>query len=328
MDISSLIRRLNPNNPIRVAARSLRRAIEPAPVSPEPPQSAPEINWAHEVGMRDTQLRAARYFIKKHGWQLRALQREHFGPPTKSPAPPKEIPPELLSRYKMEGKAAIEYSYVDMTYPDNWPLIYTDEEIDSYISIISENLKRPEAERLDHWYVYGTLDQWMCDAIAKYPIEGKSVVNMGSMTPWYESMFILFGSRPVTIDYNRIMLRTNRMQFMTIAEWERDRPVFDVGFSISSFEHDGLGMYGDPLDPEGDFKAMQKMKERIKPGGLLFLAVPTGADKVIFNNARVYGRHRLPLLMSGWDWVDSFGFHDSDLDGNGSAQPLYILRNI
>jgi hypothetical protein len=57
---------------------------------------------------------------------------------------------------------------------------------------------------------------------------------MGSMTPWYESMFIHFGAKPVTIDYNRIILCTERMAVMTIDQWERERPVFDVGFSISS----------------------------------------------------------------------------------------------
>jgi hypothetical protein len=40
------------------------------------------------------------------------------------------------------------------------------------------------------------------------------------------------------------------------------------------------------------------MSKRIKPGGLLF-AVPTGRDKVLFNNARIYGRLRLLLLMAG-----------------------------
>jgi hypothetical protein len=281
----------------------------------------------HQIGVRDTNIRFWRYSYTRFYWQARALQLELFGPPDSCPVPPKEIPPALLSRFNMDGKVEIEYNYLNATYPGNHPLIYTDQEIDSYIGVISANLKKPEAERLDGWFIYGTLDQWVCDAIAKYPIQGKSVVNMGSLTPWYESMFIFFGSKPVTIDYNRILLRTNRMVFMTIAEWERDRPRFDVGFSISSFEHDGLGMYGDPLDPDGDLKAMQKMTERIVPGGLLFLAVPTGRDKILFNNARIYGRHRLPLLMEGWDWIDSYGFHDSDLDGNGSAQPLYILRN-
>jgi hypothetical protein len=42
-----------------------------------------------------------------------------------------------------------------------------------------------------------------------------------------------------------------------------------------------------------------KMSNGIKSGGLPFLAVPTGRDKVLFNNARIYGRHRLPLLMAG-----------------------------
>jgi hypothetical protein len=275
----------------------------------------------------NAQMRGFRYFMTRFLWQLRALQVEHFGPPNPCPVPPKEIPPELLPSFSMNGRAEIEYNYLNLTYPDNHPLIYTDQEIDHYIGVISENLKRPESERLDHWYIYGSLDQWVCDAIAKYPIRGKSVVNMGSLTPWYESMFILFGAKPVTIDYNRIVLLTDRMSVMTIDEWERARPVFDLGFSISSFEHDGLGMYGEPLDPDGDLKAMRKMTERIKPGGLLFLAVPTGRDKVLFNNARIYGRYRLPLLMAGWDWIDSFGFSDSDLDDNGSAQPLYVLKN-
>ena len=281
----------------------------------------------HTVGMHDADLRVWKYATSRNSWQLRALQVEHFGSPNPCPVPPREIPPELLSRFSMNGDAEIAYNYLNCTYPDNYPLIYADQEIDNYISVISGNLKRPESERIEHWFIYGSLDQWVCDGIAKYPIRDKSVVNMGSLTPWYESMFILFGAKPVTIDYNRIILRTNRMGVMTIDEWERERPIFDVGFSISSFEHDGLGMYGDPLDPEGDLKAMRKMSERIKPGGLLFLAVPTGRDKVLFNNARIYGRHRLPLLMKGWEWIDSFGFNESDLGGNGSAQPLYVLKN-
>jgi hypothetical protein len=329
MDVRTLYLRLNPDNPLRVLLRRgrdlLGRQSSAISGSGAP---AVTVNWTHEIGVRDTRLRGWRYLATKAEWQIRALHREHFGPPNPCPTPPEEIPADLLSRYTLNGKIELEYAYENPTYPNNYPLIYTDEEIDNYIAIISENLKRPERERVEHWYIYGTLDQWVCDAIAKYPIRGKALVNMGSMTPWYESMFILFGARPVTIDYNPILLRTERMRYMTIDEWEKERPVFDVGFSISSFEHDGLGRYGDPLDPDGDLKAMQKMKERIKPGGLLFLAVPTGRDKIVYNRARIYGRQRLPLLMSGWEWIESYGFQDRDLEGNGSAQPLYVLRNV
>lgn len=87
-------------------------------------------------------------------------------------------------------------------------------------------------------------------------------------------------------------------------------------------------MYGDALDPDGDLKAMQKMKRILNLGGLLLLAVPTGRDKILFNNARIYGHHRLPKLMEGFEWIDSWGYTASDLDGNGSAQPLYVLRNV
>src|SRR5262249_17511554 len=123
----------------------------------------------------NAQIRVWRYSATRSMWQLRALQVEHFGPPNPCPLPPKEIPPELLPGFSMNGCADIEYSYLNCTYPDNHPLIYTDQEIDKYIGVISENLKRPENERLDHWFIYGALDQWVCDAIAKYPIRGKSV---------------------------------------------------------------------------------------------------------------------------------------------------------
>jgi hypothetical protein len=230
----------------------------------------------------------------------------------------------------MDGAAEITYEhYYDWTVPSNYPLIYTDEEIDFYIAGIAEILKVPREERddLKYWFIYATLDEMVCDAIAKYPIKGQRVVNIGSMTPWYEAMFIHFGAHPVTVDWNPILVRSKRMTFMTVAEWERDRPQFDIGFSLSSFEHDGLGMYGDPLNPNGDLEAMRKMKEYIKPGGIFFLAVPIGRDAIKFNLLRVYGRKRLPMLMEGWDWIDSFGFDERLLDeGVGNVQPLFVLR--
>jgi hypothetical protein len=178
----------------------------------------------------DPKLRSLDYYGTRAQWQVRALQRELFGPPQPITIPPKEIPIDLVDAFTMSGAARLEHCHHDSTYPPNYPLIYTDDEIGTYISRIEQNLKRPEPERDAHWFIYGTLDQWICSAIEKYPIRGKSVVNMGSMTPWYEAMFILFGAQPVTIDYNPILLRTNRMKFMTIREWEDTRPRFDFGF--------------------------------------------------------------------------------------------------
>ena len=41
-----------------------------------------------------------------------------------------------------------------------------------------------------------------------------------------------------------------------------------LGMSISSFEHDGLGRYGDPVNAFGDFEAMTEMESIITEGGL------------------------------------------------------------
>jgi hypothetical protein len=90
----------------------------------------------------------------------------------------------------------------------------------------------------------------------------------------------------------------------------------------------GLGMYGDPLDPDGDLMAMRNMKERIKPGGLLFLAVSTGRDKILFNNPRIYGRVHVLKPMKDWKWIDScLRLHRRRPRRQRSAPPPYVLVN-
>jgi SAM-dependent methyltransferase len=217
----------------------------------------------------------------------------------------------------MNGRVPIIPNYVDYTYPSNWPSIYTDEEIDSYMQLI----------RANGTYIYGSVDDTVQEAFRRYPIKGLEVVTMGSMTPWYEAMILVHGGRAHCIDYNPIIVRSSRMKAWTTAQWERERLQFDYALSISSFEHNGLGAFGDPLDPDGDLKAMRKMKQILKPGGILLLAVPTGKDALHFNLMRVYGRLRMPLMLEGWEWIDSVAFEDRMYDARGEFQPILILRN-
>lgn len=53
-------------------------------------------------------------------------------------------------------------------------------------------------------------------------------------------------------------------------------------------EHVGLGRYGDPLDPDGDLKAMAELKRVCAPGGTLLFVVPVGQPKLMFNAHRIY----------------------------------------
>lgn len=47
---------------------------------------------------------------------------------------------------------------------------------------------------------------------------------------------------------------------------------FDVAISISSFEHDGLGRYGDPLRPLGDMNTMSSVNGDLRLDGVCTLA--------------------------------------------------------
>jgi len=118
--------------------------------------------------------------------------------------------------------------------------------------------------------------------------------------------------------------------------WKKPRK-FDFATSISSFEHDGLGRYGDPISPNADLESMKRLKNIIKKGGLLFLTVPIGRDRIVWNLHRVYGKYRFPKLIEGWKLIDSFGFKEKDLItdlGNKMykngvpTQPVFVLRNI
>lgn len=81
---------------------------------------------------------------------------------------------------------------------------------------------------------------------------------------------------------------------------------FDDGSVLSMscmhvIEHIGLGRYGDPLDPDGDRKALDEMKRVLMPGGDLILVVPVGEPRVIFNAHRIYSYNQIVANFPGFE---------------------------
>jgi SAM-dependent methyltransferase len=58
-------------------------------------------------------------------------------------------------------------------------------------------------------------------------------------------------------------------------------------------EHVGLGRYGDPLDYDGDLKAIVELKRITKVGGDLLFVVPVGQPKIAFNAHRIYSYEQI-----------------------------------
>lgn len=233
--------------------------------------------------------------------------------------PPKAIPEHLYNEFTCRGVISVEYGYTDESFFADTPAVYERETVDQYMRFANER-------RVNY---YGATDQYLYHALEKFPICGQEVAIMGSTTPWYESIALSFGALPTSIDYNKIDSRDARIRSLSVEEYRQNPVQFDALISISSFEHDGLGRYGDPLCPNGDLSAMTQAKQMVREGGYLFLAVPVGKDLIVFNRHRVYGRVRLPMLLRGWEIVGTVGFSSSDLDqyqDGTTHQPLFICR--
>jgi len=77
-------------------------------------------------------------------------------------------------------------------------------------------------------------------------------------------------------------------------------------------EHVGLGRYGDPLDPDGDLKAISELVRVLAPGGDLLVVAPVGRPRVVFNAHRVYDHEAfagyfLPLELIEFALIEEHG---------------------
>lgn len=96
---------------------------------------------------------------------------------------------------------------------------------------------------------------------------------------------ILGAKKLTTVEYNSIISSHPDHNALTPRElathWlSGSLPEYDFAISYSSYEHDGLGRYGDPIDPWGDIWDVRRISCFVKPEGYLFLGVPMGPDQV------------------------------------------------
>ena len=73
---------------------------------------------------------------------------------------------------------------------------------------------------------------------------------------------------------------------------------------MHTIEHIGLGRYGDPIDPDGDLKAMKELKRVCAPNGDLLIVVPVGKKKLMFNAHRIYSAANIINEFDGFKLID------------------------
>lgn len=86
---------------------------------------------------------------------------------------------------------------------------------------------------------------------------------------------------------------------------------------MHALEHVGLGRYGDPIDPDGDLKAMKELKRVLTPGGSLLVVVPIGGvPKIQFNAHRIYSYGQIMEYFSDLNLKEFTLIHQYERDGD------------
>ena len=254
----------------------------------------------------------------------------------------KDIPPMYESDFNMGGKiVSITQLYFNQAYLGKTAAtsVWSNHIISKAMDKASKRIPMK----------YGADGLKIHDGAMKYRsyIEGKRGIVVGSEDPWVEAIMLHHGAgKLLTVEFGKIACEHPQIDTMVPKEFTElflngKIEQFDFGITFSSLEHDGLGRYGDVINPNGDLQSMAKMLSVIKPGGVMFIAVPTGdgVDALVWNAHRIYGKHRLPKLFAGWKLIDVILNNDEDDDEDddedgrpnspkrGYVQHLWVLQN-
>jgi ubiquinone/menaquinone biosynthesis C-methylase UbiE len=71
-------------------------------------------------------------------------------------------------------------------------------------------------------------------------------------------------------------------------------------------EHIGLGRYGDPVDYDGDVKAMAELARVVKQGGTLLFVVPVGRPRIVYNAHRIYSYQHILQVFGNVFSLENF----------------------
>ena len=227
-------------------------------------------------------------------------------------APPKNIPDTLYDAFTMHGTIPVYERYFD------------DRRSSQIHNTSVEYFKIFELLEKKTFIYYGNEVHSFYDALADYEIHGKNVLIWGLAGCNCDAIAAWKGAKDIwVVDYNEPICDLENIHVVTHDELKSMTIKFDYAFSFSTFEHDGLGRYGDPLDPDGDIKAMQYARSVMADQGILFLGVPLGQDALVWNAHRIYGKLRLPLLVKGWLPKDVYSVYPGK---NIFQEPLFTLH--
>jgi hypothetical protein len=100
---------------------------------------------------------------------------------------------------------------------------------------------------------------------------------------------------------------------------------------LHTLEHFGLGRYGDEIDPNGWMVGLNNLQKILKKGGVFWLSVPIGKERVEFNAHRIFNPRTICDYLSrlGLELTE-FGYlaNDRIIISNDLERDFNLLANI
>lgn len=222
------------------------------------------------------------------------------------------IPDDMLNEFTMNGRVPVERWFLK----DGYLGKKAKESVWTY-RIIEDWKARALNGTFDFGNYYEIDRSTLMEALQVAILVNKTVLVLGSETPWVEALCLAAGAKNITtLEYGSILSEHPQIDTLVPSEF-RNRYLagtlgtFDVVVSYSSLEHSGLGRYGDSLNPWGDIMSLARAWCVTAKNGGLVLGLSSGNDTVYFNAGRIYGSIRYPYMTTNWqrlnyssDWVD------------------------
>lgn len=157
------------------------------------------------------------------------------------------------------------------------------------------------AADVSHHYFHQ--DLWAAKKI--FDAGTKEHVDVGSRVDGFIAHLLTFcrvtyvDVRPLSLDWEGFSSRQGLITALPFA----DNSVPSLS-SLHVVEHIGLGRYGDPVDPEGSWKAARELARVLAPGGRLLIGIPTGQERVAFDAHRIFDPQTTREMFSGLELVE------------------------
>lgn len=229
-----------------------------------------------------------------------------------------DISPELFSLFTLDGRIPVIYRNCNDIYSS--PISINVDTFNNKISqVIDKSLK-----------YHGNTFNYILEALDDFPVSGKTCLVAEHEDCGCVAIAIAHNAgKVIFVDYNDPICEHDLVQTMNLDDFSCSDIFPHIVFSNTFYEHVGLGRFGDQINPVGDLQAMQKLLYKMDPDGILYLIVPTGPDCLYWNEHRIYGQLRLPLLLKYWTFLASYGLKPQMLHGQPGTytQPVFVLSS-